>query len=143
MAKETKKTVYASDVIPFFDHWKLVLGDGNNAGFANNFENKDFFYTTKEGASEWVVFKSPNGGDTHGTSNNTRTELAQVKKWYPKTANEKLTLILLITDEESPEPIAKNENIDIIIIGNKNSEVEIYNQDNYEQIKRQKVRYTT
>ncbi|WMS90557.1 response regulator [Pseudoalteromonas sp. HL-AS1] len=42
-----------------------------------------------------------------------------------KNANEKLTLILLITDEESPEPIAKNENIDIIIIGNKNSEVEI------------------
>ncbi|MEI8620274.1 response regulator [Pseudoalteromonas sp. B129b] len=36
-----------------------------------------------------------------------------------------MTLILLITDEESPEPIAKNENINIIIIGNKNSEVEI------------------
>ncbi|KAA1151677.1 response regulator [Pseudoalteromonas sp. FUC4] len=42
-----------------------------------------------------------------------------------KNTNEKLTLILLITDEESPEPITKNENIDIIIIGNKNSEVEV------------------
>ena len=43
--EETKKTVYASDIIPFFDHWKLILGDGSNAGIANNFENKDFFYT--------------------------------------------------------------------------------------------------
>lgn len=31
---------------------------------------------------KWVVYKSPNAGDTHGTSNNTRTELAQSKKWY-------------------------------------------------------------
>ena len=46
---ETQKTVYASDVIPFFDHWKLILGDGSNAGFANNFENKDFFYTANDG----------------------------------------------------------------------------------------------
>jgi hypothetical protein len=32
-----------------------------------------------------VVYKAPNGGNTHGTSNNTRTELAQVKKWSPMT----------------------------------------------------------
>ncbi|WCO01757.1 polysaccharide lyase family 7 protein [Psychroserpens ponticola] len=89
---ETKKTVYASDVIPFFDHWKLILGDGSNAGIANNFENKDFFYST----DDWVVFKSPNGGDTHGTSNNTRTELAQIKKWYPATANDKLNATLKV-----------------------------------------------
>jgi hypothetical protein len=94
--KEVQRTVYASDVIPFFDHWKLILGDGSNAGIATNFENKDFFYTTNDGNSEWVVFKSPNGGDTHGTSNNTRTELAQVKKWYPKTANDKLTATLKV-----------------------------------------------
>ena len=94
--KETQKVVYASDVIPFFDHWKLILGDGSNAGFANNFENKDFFYTANDGNSDWVVFKAPNGGDTHGSSNNTRTELAQVKKWYPKTANDKLTATLKV-----------------------------------------------
>ena len=47
--KETEKTVYASDVIPFFDHWKLILGDGSNAGVANNFEHKDFFFTANEG----------------------------------------------------------------------------------------------
>ena len=94
--EETKKTVYASDIIPFFDHWKLILGDGSNAGNANNFENKDFFYTANDGNEDWIVFKTPNGGDTHGTSNNTRTELAQVKKWYPKTANDKLTATLKI-----------------------------------------------
>ena len=94
--KETQKTVYASDVIPFFDHWKLILGDGSNAGFANNFEHKDFFYTVSDGNNNWVVFKTPNGGDTHGTSNNTRTELAQVKKWYPKTANDKLKASLKV-----------------------------------------------
>ncbi len=93
---KTAKTVYASDVIPFFDHWKLILDDGSNAGIANNFENKDYFYTTNDGKDNWVVFKTPNGGDTHGTSNNTRTELAQTKKWYPKTANDKLTATLKV-----------------------------------------------
>jgi len=94
--KELQSTVYASDVIPFFDHWKLILGDGSNAGIATDFENKDFFYTTNDGKTEWVVFKSPNGGDTHGTSNNTRTELAQIKKWYPKTADDKLSATLKV-----------------------------------------------
>lgn len=89
-------TKYPSNVIPFFDHWKLILGDGSNAGIANNFDNKDFFYTTNDDDGDWVVFKTPNGGDTHGTSNNTRTELAQVKKWYPKTANDKLSATLKV-----------------------------------------------
>ena len=93
--KETQKTVYASDVIPFFDHWKLILGDGSNAGFANNFENKDYFYTANDGKRNWVVYKAPNSGDTHGTSNNTRTELAQVKKWSPVT-DAKLTATLKV-----------------------------------------------
>ncbi|WP_077404817.1 polysaccharide lyase family 7 protein [Cellulophaga omnivescoria] len=93
---KAQKTVYASHVIPFFNHWKLILGDGSNAGIANNFEHKDFFYTTNDGKNNWVVFKAPNGGDTHGTSNNTRTELAQAKKWYPKTANDKLEATLKV-----------------------------------------------
>ncbi len=94
--KEIQKTVYASDVSPFFDNFKLILGDGSNAGIPNNFENKDFFYTENEGENNWVVFKAPNGGDTHGTSNNTRTELAQVKKWYPETANDKMTATIKV-----------------------------------------------
>ncbi|WP_243739420.1 polysaccharide lyase family 7 protein [Flavicella sediminum] len=93
---KAKEKVYASDVIPFFDHWKLILGDGSNAGIATNFEDKKFFYTENDGKTNWVVFKAPNAGDTHGTSNNTRTELAQSKKWYPKTANDQLTATLKV-----------------------------------------------
>ena len=103
--KETQNTVYASDITPFFDDWKLILGDGSNAGIANSFENKDFFYTANDGNPDshrdWIVYKAPNGGDTHGTSNNTRTELAQVKKWYPKIANDKLTATLKVMNVSS------------------------------------------
>ncbi len=93
--KETQKTVYASDVIPFFNYWNLILGDGSNAGPAIDFEDKDFFFTTKDGATNWVVFKTPNAGNTHGSSNNTRTELAQLKKWSPMIEN-KLTASLKV-----------------------------------------------
>jgi hypothetical protein len=75
----------ANDVIPFFKHWNLILGDGSNVGQATDFENKDYFYTASDDNANWVVFKSPNAGNTHGTSNNTRTELAQLKKWTPMT----------------------------------------------------------
>jgi len=81
--KEMQETVYASDVIPFFNYWNLILGDGSNAGPAIDFQQKDFFYTQKNGDTNWVVFKAPNAGSTHGSSNNTRTELAQLKKWSP------------------------------------------------------------
>ena len=77
--------VPANDVIPFFQHWNLILGDGTNIGQAINYENEDFFYTTQDNKENWVVFKTPNAGNTHGTSNNTRTELAQLKKWSPMT----------------------------------------------------------
>jgi hypothetical protein len=99
--QESQNAKYASDVIPFFEHWKLILGDGSNVGIANNFEQKDFFYTAHDDHGDWVVFKAPNGGDTHGTSNNTRTELAQVKKWYPKTANDTLTATLKVMNVSS------------------------------------------
>lgn len=91
-----KETVYASDVIQFFNHWNLILGDGSNVGEAVNYEHKDFFYTTNDGENNWVVFKTPNAGNTHGSSNNIRTELAQKKKWYPKTAKDKLTATLKV-----------------------------------------------
>ncbi len=76
---------YPSEVIPFFDHWNLILGDGSNVGQALEYQNKDFFYTAHDAEGDWVVFKTPNAGNTHGTSNNTRTELAQLKKWTPMT----------------------------------------------------------
>jgi len=72
-----------SKIIPFFQHWNLILGDGSNVGQAIDYENKNFFYASTDGKKDWVVFKTPNAGNTHGTSNNTRTELAQLKKWSP------------------------------------------------------------
>jgi len=98
--EEATPVVYASEVIPFFDEWNLILGDGSNAGQAIDFENDDYFHTVKEGENDWVVFKTPNAGDTHGTSNNTRTELAQTKKWYPMT-DAKLTATLKVMNVSS------------------------------------------
>lgn len=93
--KEITETVFANKIIPFFDHWNLILGDGSNAGQAVDFEQADFFYTRNDQKGDWVVFKAPNSGDTHGTSNNTRTELAQLKKWSPMT-DAKLTATLKV-----------------------------------------------
>ena len=75
----------AQEVIPIFEDWNLILGDGSNVGQATNYENENFFYTSSDEQGDWVVFKTPNAGNTHGTSNNTRTELAQLKKWSPMT----------------------------------------------------------
>ena len=99
--KTSENKIYASEVIPFFNNWNLILGDGTNAGQAVNFESKNFFYTIRENDENWIVFKTPNQGSTHGTSNNTRTELAQLKKWYPKTANDKLSATLKVMNVSS------------------------------------------
>ena len=80
-----KSTLLPSDVMPIFKYWNLIQGDGSNVGPAVKYQHKDFFYTANDGNTEWVVFKTPNAGSTHGTSNNTRTELAQLKKWSPMT----------------------------------------------------------
>ncbi len=98
--KETQKIVYPSDIISFFNHWNLILGDGSNAGQAIDIEHEDFFYTAKDEQGDWVVYKAPNAGDTHGTSNNTRTELAQLKKWSPVT-DAKLTAKLKVMNVSS------------------------------------------
>jgi hypothetical protein len=95
-SEEVSKTVFPSDVIPFFNHFRLVLGDGANAGDATGAEHENFFYTENDGEKDWVVYKTPNAGNTHGTSNNTRTELAQAKKWYPTTKKAKLTATLKV-----------------------------------------------
>lgn len=83
--EEIPKPIYPSEVIPFFNHFKLILGNGSNVGAPINFEHQDFFYAQNDGEKNWVIFKTPNAGETHGTSNNTRTELAQAKKWTPMT----------------------------------------------------------
>ena len=58
--QSSKPAHLASNVIPFFQHWNLILGDGSNAGVAIDYENKDFFYATSDGVEKWVVFKTPN-----------------------------------------------------------------------------------
>jgi hypothetical protein len=81
------KSLTSTDVISFFHQWNLILGDGSNVGDASQIEHKDYFYTANDDNVDWVVFKTPNVGNTHGTSNNTRTELAQLKKWSALTEN--------------------------------------------------------
>lgn len=62
---QSAETTYASELIPFFDHWNLILGDGSNAGQAVDFEQTNFFYAADDENGDWVVFKAPNSGDTH------------------------------------------------------------------------------
>ena len=75
------KNTFPSDVIPFFDKWKILLGDGSKSKSLINFENKDFFYVEKEEETNWIVYKTPNSGITSKTSSNTRSELHQKEYW--------------------------------------------------------------
>ena len=84
------ETVYPSDVIPFMDEWKILLGDGTYKDSLINFAKDNFFYVKKENATNWVVYKTPNAGVTSRTSSNTRTELGQKTHWTPETGG-KLT----------------------------------------------------
>ena len=83
-------TTYPSDVIPFFDKFKILLGDGTSKKDLNNYEDKDFFYVQNDGVTDWVVYKTPNSGVTSKTSSNTRSELHQKEEWTP-TVGGKLT----------------------------------------------------
>lgn len=86
-----EKTVkYPSDVIPFMDKWKILLGDGTRSENLVKFQKNDFFYVTSDESGDWVVYKTPNAGVTSKTSKNTRTELHQKKYWTPMTGG-KLT----------------------------------------------------
>jgi hypothetical protein len=89
--KETKDAaVYPSDVIPFMNEFKILLGDGTHKDDLVNYENKDFLYVSNEDDTNWVVYKTPNSGVTSKTSSNTRTELGQKEHWTPETGG-KLT----------------------------------------------------
>lgn len=78
------KPTYPSDVIPFMDKFKILLGDGTNKRNLIDFEDKDFFYTANEDGSNWVVYKTPNSGVTSKNSSNTRSELHEIREWKPK-----------------------------------------------------------
>ena len=88
---QIEKTVkYPSDVIPFMDKWKILLGDGTQVDDLVNYKKDDFFYVENDGTTNWVVYKTPNSGITSRTSKNTRTELGQKARWIPETGG-KLT----------------------------------------------------
>ena len=73
---------YPSDVIPFMDQFKILMGDGTREKKLVDYKYDDFFYTATEGGTDWVVYKTPNKGTTSPNSSNTRTELHQTLFWY-------------------------------------------------------------
>lgn len=79
-----KNIIFPSDVIPFMDQFKILLGDGTHTNELIGYEQKDFFYAENDGKTNWVVYKTPNSGITSKTSSNTRTELHQVAEWIPE-----------------------------------------------------------
>ncbi|GEQ86984.1 hypothetical protein ULMS_24920 [Patiriisocius marinistellae] len=81
---------YPSDVLPFMNQWKILLGDGTDNETLVNYTKKDFFYVENDSVTNWVVYKTPNSGITSKNSGNTRTELGQKKRWIPETGG-KLT----------------------------------------------------
>ena len=83
-------TKYPSDVIPFMDKWKILLGDGTHVDDLINYQRDDFFYIENEKGTDWVVYKAPNAGITSRTSSNTRTELGEKAHWIPEVGG-KLT----------------------------------------------------
>ena len=82
-------TQYPSDVLSAIDQWNIMLGNGEVHEDLTNFEHEEYFYAAKD-ESDWVVFKTPNGGITSPNSHNTRTELGQKARWTPKSGG-KLT----------------------------------------------------
>jgi len=78
------KVVYPSEVIPFMDKFKMLMGDGTNVDELVDFEDKNFFYTVIDGTRRWVVYKTPNSGVTSKNSSNTRTELHEKREWTPE-----------------------------------------------------------
>lgn len=86
---ERNLTGFPSDVISFFDKWKITLGNGSSVRNLINYEHEDYFYDTNDGV-DWVVYKTPNSGGTTPNSSNTRSELRQISEWTPETGG-KLT----------------------------------------------------
>lgn len=80
---------YPSDVIGFFDEWKITLGSGENVNDLINYEHEDYFCHANDG-TDWVVYKTPNSGGTTPNSSNTRSELRHLPEWTPETGG-KLT----------------------------------------------------
>ncbi len=79
----TEQTTFPSDVIPFMDKFKILLGDGTREDNLVQYQDKKFFYTASDKEGDWVVYKTPNKGVTSPNSSNTRSELHEKREWIP------------------------------------------------------------
>ena len=84
-----EQPIHPSDVLPFFDEWRITLGSGAHEDSLVGYRDEAYFYTATD-ETDWVVYKTPNAGGTTRNSSNTRTELRQVAEWTPETGG-KLT----------------------------------------------------
>ncbi|WP_290699152.1 polysaccharide lyase family 7 protein [Lacinutrix sp.] len=129
---ETEKvTIYPSNVLPFMDEWKILLGDGTHVEDLVNYQKKDFFYVENENETNWVVYKTPNSGITSRTSSNTRTELGQKAHWIPETGG-KLTGTLKVQHVSTTGDATKASSYSVVIgqihshEGHENEPLKIY-----------------
>jgi len=130
--QETFETIkYPSDVIPFMDEWKILLGDGTHNESLVNYSKDDFFYVENDGITDWVVYKTPNSGVTSRTSSNTRTELGQKAHWIPETGG-KLTGTLKVMHVSTTGDATKSSSYSTVIgqihsdEGHENEPLKIY-----------------
>jgi hypothetical protein len=77
-----QEIMYPSTVLPFFDEWRITLGNGDHVNQLIDYRHPDYFYAVDKG-TQWVVYKTPNSGGTTSNSSNTRTELRQSDEWTP------------------------------------------------------------
>ena len=126
-----KETKYPSDVIPFMDKWKILLGDGTYVDDLINYQKDNFFYVENDGTTDWVVYKTPNSGITSRTSSNTRTELGEKKHWIPETGG-KLTGTLKVQHVSTTGDATKASSYSVVIgqihsdEGHENEPLKIY-----------------
>lgn len=72
---EDLAAAFPSDVFDHYSQWKITLGDGDEVKDLIDYKHDDFFYSTLEDTTNWVVYKTPNQGGTTANSSNTRSEL--------------------------------------------------------------------
>lgn len=122
---------YPSDVLPFLDEWKILLGDGTYNDSLVAYKKEGFFYVQNDGESDWVVYKTPNSGVTSRTSSNTRTELGQKAHWIPETGG-KLTGTLKVMHVSTTGDATKASSYSVVIgqihsdEGHENEPLKIY-----------------
>ncbi|MFI1743579.1 polysaccharide lyase family 7 protein [Thalassobellus sediminis] len=112
--KIEKVVKYPSDVIPFMDKWKILLGDGTHVDNLIKYQKEDFFYVDNDGTTDWIVYKTPNSGITSKTSKNTRTELSEKSNWIPETGG-KLTGVLKVQHVSTTGDATKPSSYSVVI----------------------------